>query len=100
MGKRGKKIRCLRKGRCTALLVVLIFIVMLLAGGLPKATASVEGRPMQIVVVTPGDSLWRLVQKHYEYRGDIRRAIYEIQQINSLEDAAIVPGQVLYIPQQ
>lgn len=100
MMERGQKIRRLRKGRCTALLVMLIMAAMLLAGGLSRATDADEGRPMQAVVVTRGDSLWGLVQKHYDYDGDIRRAIYEVRQINGLKDATIVPGQVVYIPQR
>jgi hypothetical protein len=91
--------RRLRKGRCTVILVLLILIAMLLANRLPKATAADEGRQMQVVVVTQGDTIWRLVQKHYTYKGDIRRAINEVKQINGLDDAIIVPGQVLYIPQ-
>jgi hypothetical protein len=94
-----QKIRRLRKGRCTAVLVLLLMTVMLLLGGLSQATASDEGRPLQTVVVAPGDTLWRLVQKHYDYKGDIRQAIYEVRQINGLKDAVIVPGQVVYIPQ-
>jgi hypothetical protein len=100
MMKRGQKIRRLRKGRCTALLVIVIMVTMLLAGGLSSATDADEGRPMQAVVVSQGDSLWCLVQKHYDYEGDIRRAIYEVRQINGLKDAIIVPGQVVYIPQR
>ena len=92
--------RRLRKGRCTMVLAVLIMIAMLLASGLPKATAADEGRHMQAVVVVRGDNLWNLVQKHYDYKGDIRRAIYEVRQINGLKDAVIVPGQVIYIPQK
>ena len=98
MHKKGLHIRRLRKGRCTVILLLLIFIVMLLAGGLPNATAADEGRPLQAVVVVKGDSLWNLVQKHYDYQGDIRRAIYDVMQLNGLKDAVIVPGQVVYIP--
>ena len=99
MWDNGQKIRRLRKGRCVALLLVLILLTMLLAAGFPKAKAAEEGRPLQAVVVVEGDNLWNLVQKHYKYRGDIRKAIYEVMQINSLQYAVIIPGQVLYIPQ-
>jgi len=94
------KIRRLRKGRCTTVLVMLIMAIMLLSGGLSQATATDKGRPMQAVVVAQGDTLWSLVQKHYDYKGDIRRAIYEVRQINGLKDAIIVPGQVIHIPQR
>jgi len=98
--ERIQKIRRLRKGRCTVIMLLLVLTIMLVAEGLPKATASVEGRPMQTIVVAQGDNLWALVQKHCDYKGDIRKAIYEVRQINGLKDATIVPGQVLYIPQK
>ena len=93
-----QKIRRLRKGRCTAALVLLILAVLMLAGGLFKAKAAEEGRPMQAVVVTQGDTIWRMVQEHYNFKGDIRRAVYEVKKINGLKDTVIVPGQVIYIP--
>jgi len=96
----GQKMRRLRKGRCTIVLVLLLLLAIMLAGVLPKATAADQGRPMQAIVVTEGDTLWGLVQRHYNYTGDIRRAVYEVRRINGLKDALIVPGQLLYIPQQ
>ena len=94
----GIKSKRLRKGRSVVVLVLLIFSAIMLAGGLPQATAADEGRPLQAVVVVQGDTLWSLVQKHYDYQGDIRRAIYEVRQLNSLKEATIVPGQLIYIP--
>jgi len=98
MTEKRSKIRRLRKGRCTIVLLLLMLFAMLLAGWLPKATAADEGRPMQTIIVAPGDTLWSLIQKHYDYQGDIRRAIYEVKQINELQEAMIVPGQTLLIP--
>jgi len=92
------KIRRLRKTRCTAVLVVLIMISMLLFGGLDKATGSDTGRPMNNIVVCQGDTIWGLVQEHYAYKGDIRKAVYEVKQLNNLENAYIEPGQILRIP--
>jgi nucleoid-associated protein YgaU len=93
-----RKTRRLRKGRCIAVLAPLLLAVLLLVGGFLQARAADEGRSMQAVVVGQGDTLWQLVQKHYDYKGDIRRAIYEVRQINGMQDALIVPGQVVYIP--
>ncbi|MCL1817121.1 MAG: LysM peptidoglycan-binding domain-containing protein [Clostridiales bacterium] len=101
-----KKIQRLRKGRCLAALLLMVLVAILLMGsGNSKGITNnenlslSENRPMQAVVVDQGDSLWSLVQKHYDYKGDIRKAIYEVRQINNLKDAIIVPGQVLQIPQ-
>jgi hypothetical protein len=97
--KNVQRIKRLRKGRCVVMLVLLMAITVL-AGGLLKATAADEGRLMQSVVVKQGDTLWSLVEKNYDYRGDIRNAIYEVRRINNLQDTLIVPGQLLYIPQR
>lgn len=94
-----RKIKRLRKARCTAVLVLLIIIGMLLFGGFDKANGVDTGRPMNSVVVCRGDTLWNLVQEHYAYDGDIRKAVYEVKQLNGLKNAYIIPGQVLQIPQ-
>ena len=89
----------LNKGRCIAVLVLLLFMIILLVSSFSGAKAAENSQAMQAVVVVEGDTLWGLVQKHYAYKGDIRKAIYEVRKINALKDAVIIPGQVIYMPQ-
>ncbi len=49
------------------------------------------------VVVKKGDTLWNIAQK-INYGGDIRKVIYEIKRINSLESSAIYEGQLIRLP--
>ena len=49
------------------------------------------------VVVEPGDTLWSIASS-LEGDGDVRAMIDEIQELNGLESAAIVPGQTLRLP--
>lgn len=91
------KKRCLRKGRCLLLLTICIFLFSFF-GGVFNAQAGDQPRELQPVAVRSGDTLWELVDKYYQYEGDIRAAIYEVKQINDLNSAALTPGQIIYIP--
>ena len=46
--------------------------------------------------VKPYDTLWSIAQSHYG--GDVRNAIWEIQQTNHLGGSGIAPGQRLLLP--
>jgi hypothetical protein len=61
------------------------------AGDLRLAGAS-------MIVVEPGDSLWSIASSVAGGGDDVRAVVYEIQQLNQLDDAAVVPGQVLRLP--
>jgi len=46
--------------------------------------------------VKPSDTLWSIASTHYG--GDVRDAIWRIQQANHLPGATIQPGQRLVLP--
>jgi LysM repeat protein len=46
--------------------------------------------------VRAGDTLWSIAAAHY--RGDLRQAVWQVQQENDLANAALQPGQVLRLP--
>ena len=51
------------------------------------------------VIVIQGDTLWSLAKKHGNSKKDIRKIIYEIQNINGLKSSEYIhPGQILKIP--
>jgi nucleoid-associated protein YgaU len=49
------------------------------------------------VVVQPGDTLWSIASA-VDGGGDVRAVIDEIQALNGLRGAALVPGQTLVLP--
>ncbi len=49
------------------------------------------------VVVRPGDTLWSIASAAEE-GGDVRALIHEIQALNGLRNADLVPGQTLLLP--
>ena len=46
--------------------------------------------------VQPYDTLWSIAQSHYG--GDVRNAIWQIQQVNHLGGSGIAPGERLLLP--
>jgi predicted Zn-dependent protease len=50
------------------------------------------------VIVRPGDSLWSLAADHTPAGANVQDTIDRIASVNHLEDATIVPGERLSIP--
>jgi nucleoid-associated protein YgaU len=50
----------------------------------------------QVVTVRPYDTLWSIAQRHYG--GDVRDAIWRIEQANHLHGAALQVGEQLVLP--
>ena len=46
--------------------------------------------------VKPYDTLWSIAQSHYG--GDVRDAVWQIQQVNHLGGSGIAPGERLLLP--
>ena len=51
----------------------------------------------QVVTVKPYDTLWSIAQ-HHSYSGDVRTAVWKIEQANHLPGADITVGQRLVLP--
>ena len=98
MQKAVQKIKRLRKGRCIIILVFALLLFFLFVQGYNNAAAANTQRTINQVYVMSGDTLWALVQEHYNYDGDIRNAIIEVQRLNNLPNSRIYVGQVLMIP--
>jgi nucleoid-associated protein YgaU len=50
----------------------------------------------QVITVRPNDSLWAIAERHYG--GDVRDAIWRIEQANRLPGAEVSAGQRLVLP--
>jgi LysM repeat protein len=62
-----------------------------------QALSSIEADSYVTVVVEAGDTLWDLVDEHYEGKKDIRRIIYFVKDTNEI-GTTIYPGQSIKIP--
>jgi len=50
----------------------------------------------QVITVRPYDTLWSIAQSHYS--GDLRDAVWRIEQANHLSGADVQPGERLVLP--
>ncbi len=102
VSNRSNKKRKLRKLPCIAVIVAAMFLGITINGIISQNAAASDDfnseRKLQKVTVQSGDSLWTLVEENYNYQGDIRKAIYEVKQINAIDNEIIKPGQVILIP--
>lgn len=95
-------LRLTRRGR-----VVLAGLAALVIGGISMVAASAAqasshagpaGRADVVqVTVRPGQSLWTIAESN-DPDADTRVIIGEIQQLNSMSDSMLMPGQVLWVP--
>lgn len=90
-----KNKRALKKG-----LMVLFFTSLFLFSITTIAAAPAEASYCDYISyeVNQGDTLWKVADQFNNDNMDIREYIYEIRQINSVENCQIYPGQVLEIP--
>jgi len=79
-----------------------MFAKVLGLAGLALAVWSMTAHPLgahgdrKVYRVQPYDTLWTIASSHYG--GDVRDAIWRIQEANDLADATIHPGQTIVLP--
>lgn len=93
-----KNRRKLKKLPCIIVAMLIILILSVFIFDFPAAATGDAERKLIPVYVVSGDTLWNIVEEYYQYKGDIRKAIYEVQQINNLENSCLQAGQIVYIP--
>ena len=91
-----------RRGRIVLGVVASVpFAALLMLVGSVQADAETavadQGRATGVVVVQPGESLWRIAQE-LAPDADPRGVVTAIRDLNSLGSDAVVPGQSLVVP--
>ena len=74
---------------------LVLVLVALLAWAVVVRSSEGAGRG-RVYVVRPADTLWSIASNHY--RGDPRKAVWELRQRNHLEGTLLRPGQRLVLP--
>lgn len=97
--RRSHGLRLTRRGRVVLILLPLmaLLVAVLLAVAPAVANATDGAATTRIVTVHDGDMLWAIARR-LAPRLDPRDAVLELEQVNSLADAAIMPGQILRVP--
>ena len=81
------------------ILVVSLVLTILAITPLAISRAFVDNTTYETVYVKPGDTVWQIAAKYTTDRDDIRELIYEIRQINKLDNnAKVYSGQTLKVP--
>jgi hypothetical protein len=92
-------LRITRRGRLAVTL--LVATVLAIAGG-TSATRAAAGseapRPVDTVLVMPGDTLWSIAGAVAGPGEDVRDVIAEIVDVNDLPTSAVFAGQELTVP--
>ncbi len=78
-------------------IMIIVFAAYSIAGA-GKAEASAT-RTYTQVTIQDGDSLWGLIEMYNpDAHIDIRKAIYDVYEINDIDESDIVPGEKIFIP--
>jgi LysM repeat protein len=74
--------------------LILVGIAVLVWSALARSSNAHGAK--QVVTVRPYETLWTIAQRHYA--GDVRDAIWRIEQANHLRSADVRVGQKLVLP--
>jgi hypothetical protein len=75
-------------------ILLLVGVVVLVWSAVARSSEAHGAK--QVVTVRPYDTLWTIAQRHYG--GDVRDAIWRIEQANHLRGADVRAGQRLVLP--
>ena len=78
--------------------VILVFITLTAFINTKQASGSTNNLEYKTIVVQNGDTLWNIVKNNCGNYKDIRKAIYDIEKLNKISSANILPGQGIKIP--
>ena len=81
-----------KKRFITVITILIITLISIFNLSFAKAKVGTED-----YVVSTGDTLWSIASEHKKSGQDVREYIYELRQLNNLDDCIIYPGQVLKI---
>ena len=81
-----------------AVFLLLIFIAVWAGVRVAHAGTDASVYTGHHYVVHAGDTLWSIAAREYGPQSDLRRAVYEIEQVNSLSRAGLQPGSQLTLP--
>ena len=98
--RRGGRLRVTRRGWVVvaALAVSVAALVLLVLSAALGGGGELELAGGSSVVVRPGDTVWSIAETVADPGQDVRAVVDDIERLNDLEGAVVVPGQVLEVP--
>jgi nucleoid-associated protein YgaU len=100
-GRAGR--RQLRRRRLAGLLRFFVFLLLIFVAVWAGVRVAHAGTDASVYtghqyVVSSGDTLWSIAAREYGADVDVRRAIYQIREVNHLDDPTVSPGERLTLP--
>ena len=89
--------RLKKKARFVFVLISAIIVLGLFITPFNNTASATDHDNFIIITVRDGDTLWHIAQR-YTTGNNIRRTIFEIEQMNDIRKSIIHPGQQLKIP--
>ena len=90
----------IRWDRVTALAVVVLLAVALLAGGFSGSSRAEAPAPAPVeVVIQPGDTLWSLARAHAPAGMGTMEFVALVEASNDVSAGRLVPGRLIEVPQ-
>ena len=95
--------RQLRRRRLAGLLRFVVFLLLIFVAVWAGVRVAHAGTDASVYtghqyVVSGGDTLWSIAAHEYNADTDQRRAIYEIREVNHLDESTVSPGDRLTLP--
>ncbi len=87
-----------RKRRMKRRRTVTVMVLIIMSFMVSFAFANQEHDETIKVIVNSGESLWEIASENNPNKDDIRKLVYEIIELNDLENGMIYAGQELLIP--
>ena len=93
---RKKKVR---KARWNRIFILVAAVIMILAFACQAlGDSELKALSFEKVVVTEGDTLWSLINEYNGNVDNMNKAIYQVKEINGMDNASIYVGQVINMP--
>ncbi|MZQ75637.1 MAG: LysM peptidoglycan-binding domain-containing protein [Peptoclostridium sp.] len=83
---------------------MLVYIILLLSLTVNVFNIFAQGKQdigdieIRQIVVMEGDTLWDIAQKNMSEDTDIRDYICQIQELNDMDGANLIPGETIMVP--
>ncbi len=88
-----KRLRIVNKARfITSMTVIIMFLVLIFS-----FTSAKENVIYENYTITAGETLWSIASENKKEGQDVREYIYELQEVNNIENCMIYPGQEIKI---
>lgn len=93
--KRFEMVSQIIAGMINASFIIILFLVLIAI--MPKKTVEAYAMKYEEYVVSNGETLWSIACENKKEKQDVREYVYQLRQLNNIDDCIIVPGQTIKI---